>query len=84
MFSLPADFVERFHHQGLDHLTQKILLLLISPEDDECTLPEAKLVSGLWRTAVNSLVLKTHVGQSACLNRIKSAMRRFVTTFQSK
>jgi hypothetical protein len=71
-----SDFIELLQQHGLEHLTQNILLTLVSAEDDECALPEAKLVSGLWRTAVDSLVLKTPVGKIASLNRIKIVMRR--------
>jgi hypothetical protein len=76
MSSAGADFVDLLHQQGLDHLTQKIVLMLISVRDEECSLSEAKLVSRMWREAVDALVLNTAVGKTTYLRRIKRVIRR--------
>ncbi len=67
MSSAGADFVGLLHQRGLDHLTQKIMLMLISVRDEECILSEAKLVSEMWREAVDSLVLNTDKGKATYL-----------------
>jgi hypothetical protein len=74
MSSAGADFVGLLHRQGLDHLTQRIMLMLVSLEVGDCVLSEAKLVSGMWREAVDGLVFNTVVGRTTYLHRIKWAI----------
>jgi hypothetical protein len=75
MSSVAKDFVSLFHQQRLVHLTREIMLLLIGQEEEECGLPEAKLVSRTWRKTVTSLVLRTDEGRSMCMHRLKNMMR---------
>lgn len=74
--AVAVDFVGLFRKHGLDYLTREIMMLLVSPEEEECSLVKAKLVSGQWREAVDNLVLNIDVGKVAYLHKIKNIMKR--------